>query len=72
MRSMLHLPSSLKFGSSVTEPDRKGLGSFEHPGTNGKEKESGIFISWSFPEKALLTHAKVERQILAYPLQLRL
>ncbi|KAJ0013434.1 hypothetical protein Pint_20031 [Pistacia integerrima] len=39
------LPPSLKFGSSVTEPDRKGLGSLGHPGANGEEKESGIHIS---------------------------
>ncbi|KAJ0015012.1 hypothetical protein Pint_20018 [Pistacia integerrima] len=37
-----HLLPSLKFGSSVTEPDRKGLGSLGHPGTNGEEKQSGI------------------------------
>ncbi|KAJ0015165.1 hypothetical protein Pint_20022 [Pistacia integerrima] len=40
-----HLPLSLKFGSSVTELDRKGLGSLGHPGTIGEEKESGIHIS---------------------------
>ncbi|KAJ0079634.1 hypothetical protein Patl1_22790 [Pistacia atlantica] len=38
-----HLPPSLKFGSTVTEPDRKGLGSLGHPETNGEE--SLAFIS---------------------------
>ncbi|KAJ0015162.1 hypothetical protein Pint_20026 [Pistacia integerrima] len=53
-----HLPPSWKFGSSVTKPDRKGLGSLGHPGTNGEEKESGIHIS-ELPRESILTHVKV-------------